>query len=120
MKHPKRDDMVVIATCQQAKKPFGITVRRSGKNYEFQWAFRINSNSIRREGFDRNKVNGNIHTLDEYPGCPHCGARLWFQCGNCKRFVCMRPDQKVVKCPECGNEGEVFVSDNFDLAGGAM
>ena len=32
----------------------------------------------------------------------------------------MRPDQKVVKCPDCGNEGEVVIADNFELNGGAM
>lgn len=32
----------------------------------------------------------------------------------------MRPDQKVVKCPECGNGGEVVTADKFDLSGGAM
>lgn len=28
MKHLKRDEMVVIATCQQTKNPFGITVEK--------------------------------------------------------------------------------------------
>lgn len=120
MKHLKRDEMVVIATCQQTKNPFGITVEKIGKDFEFKWAFKINPNSIKREGFDRNKVSGNIYMSEEYPGCPHCGAKSWFQCGNCKRFVCMRPDQKIVKCPDCGNGGEVVTADNFDISGGAM
>ena len=120
MKHPKRDDMVVMATCQQSKLPFGITVHKVEKEYEFNWAFKITEASAKREGFDTNKVNGNIYNGPNYPGFPHCGATTWFQCGKCKRFVCMRPDQKVVKCPVCGNEGEVFVSDNFELNGGAM
>lgn len=120
MKHPKRDDMVVIATCQQSRLPFGITVRRVGKEYEFNWAFKISESSAKREGFDRNKVSGNIYNASTYPGCPHCGATTWFQCGKCKRFVCMRPEQKIVRCPVCGNEGEVSVADSFDLSGGDM
>lgn len=120
MKHPKRDEMVVMAYCQTCKQPFGITVQKIGKDFAFDWAFKINPSSAKREGFDKNKVNGNIFNTDHYPGCPHCGAETWFQCGNCKKFVCMRPGQKVVKCPECGNEGEVTTADNFDLCGGDL
>jgi hypothetical protein len=120
MKHPKRDDMVVMASCQQSKLPFGITVHRAGKVFEFNWAFKISASSAKREGFESNKVNGNIFNANTYPGCPHCGATSWFQCGNCKRFVCMRPDQKIVKCPVCGNEGEVYAAEDFELSGGAM
>lgn len=120
MKRPKRDDMVVMATCQQTRKAFGITVRRIGKDFEFIWAFKINPGSAAREGFNKNKVNGNISNAAEYPGCPHCYATTWFQCGKCSRFVCMNPDQRVVKCPECGNEGEVVVADKFDLNGGTL
>ncbi len=120
MREPKRNEMVIMASCQQTKLPFGITVRNVHNNYEFYWAFKISQSSARKEGFDRNKVNGNIFNSAEFPGCPHCGAISWFQCGKCRKFVCMRPEQKIVKCPECGNEGEVYVSDNFDISGGAM
>ncbi len=120
MKHPKRDDMVVMATCQQTKLPFGITVHRIEKDFQFEWAFKISASSAKREGFEKNKVSGNIYTSRDYPGCPHCGATTWYQCGRCKRFVCMKPEQKIVTCPECGNSGGVVVSDNFDLSGGAM
>ncbi|MBO8453654.1 MAG: hypothetical protein IAC07_02875 [Bacteroidetes bacterium] len=120
MKHPKRDDMVVMATCQQTRLPFGITVRRVEKEFEFNWAFKISESSAKKEGFYRNKVRGNIYNGAGYPGCPHCGATSWFQCGKCSSFVCMRPGQKTVKCPVCGNEGGVYESDNFELSGGAI
>lgn len=120
MKHPKRDEMVIMASCQRTKLPFGITVRKIEKDFEFSWAFKINQNAARREGFDHNKVSGNIFNGADFPGCPHCGAPTWFQCGKCRRIVCMNGEQTVVKCPECGNEGKVVTSDKFDLSGGAM
>ena len=106
MRNPKRDEMVIMGTCQQTKRPFGITVEKQGKDYVFTWAFKINAKAAKREG--------------EYPGCPHCGAPSWFQCGKCKRFVCMPYDQKIVRCPECGNEGEIVLADKFDLSGGDL
>ncbi len=120
MKRLKREEMVVMATCQQTKLPYGITARKIERDYEFYWAFKITPSSAKREGFDKTKVTGNIYMSNDYPGCPHCGATSWFQCGRCGRFVCMHPEQQRVKCPECGNEGTVEISDKFDLSGGAM
>ena len=120
MKYPKREEMVVMATCQQTKRLFGITVQKEGKNYVFAWAFKMNAETAKREGFERNKVSGNIFMAKEYPGCPHCGALSWFQCGVCSHFVCMPYDQEVVRCPECGNQGEVVIADSFDLNGGDL
>lgn len=120
MKKLKREEMVVMATCQNNKKVFGITAIKTGNNYEFAWAFKINPDSAKREGFESNHVVGNIYNANDFPGCPHCGAPSWYQCGKCKRFVCLRPGTKIVKCPECGNEGELQFADSFDLNGGAL
>lgn len=118
MKKLKREEMVVMATCQQTKKTFGITAVKIGRDYNFTWAFKLNRESAKHEGFENNHVKGNIFNDAEYPGCPHCGAPTWYQCGGCHRFVCMQSNQKMVRCPECGNEGEVVTSDSFDLNGG--
>ena len=109
MKKLKREEMVVMATCQQSKKTFGITAQKVGKDYVFKWAFKLNRESAQHEGFECNHVTGNIFNDIEYPGCPHCGAASWCQCGNCNRFICLDPGQKAVRCPECGFESEVVV-----------
>ena len=120
MKHPKRDEMVVMATCQQTKRTFGITAQKQGKDFVFTWAFKLNADSAKREGFEKNKVKGNIFMSEDYPGCPHCGAMSWFQCGKCGRFVCMTYEQEEVRCPECVNQGKVVTADKFDLSGGDL
>lgn len=118
MKRPKREEMVVVATCQQTRRIFGITAQRIGKDFVFKWAFKMNPEVAKHEGFDKTKVSGNIFNDEEYPGCPYCGAQSWFKCGKCGRFVCMDNNQEIVRCPECGNEGNVVITDNFDLSGG--
>lgn len=120
MKNPKRDEMVVMATCQKTGKHFGITAVRKGRDYHFVWAFKLSASAARKEGFDRNKVSGNIINDSEFPGCPYCGAESWFQCGTCKRFVCSENKATYGKCPECGGEGSLVVGDNFDLSGDAF
>lgn len=120
MKRLKREEMVIMGVCQRTKRPFGITARKEGRDYVFQWAFKVSTDTAKREGFETNKVSGNIFNAEEYPGCPHCNAQTWFQCGKCGKFVCMSTEQKVVRCPLCGNEGEVAISDKFDLSGGDL
>lgn len=120
MKRVKREEMVVMAACQQTKRPFGITARKEGKDYVFYWAFKLSSDSAKREGFEKNKVTGNVFNAAEFPGCPHCGGDAWFQCGKCGKIVCMRSGQEIVRCPECGNEAGLEYSDHFDLSGGDM
>ena len=56
MKRPKRDEMVIMATCQQTKRAFGITAQKVGSDYVFQWAFKMNTEMAKREGFEKNKV----------------------------------------------------------------
>ena len=117
MKHPKYDGFAIIAHCSQTKRPYGISVARDGKDYVFRWAFKISEKAAKNEGFDQNKVSGNIYHAEEFPGCPHCHNQSWVQCGGCRSFVCYSGEGRF-KCPVCGNEGEVSVSDKFDLTGG--
>lgn len=120
MKRVKREEMVIMAACQQTKLPFGITVQRQEKNYVFTWAFRLNATSAKHEGFDKNKISGSIYNAEDYPGCPHCGATSWFKCGGCGKVVCMRPEQTYTRCPVCGHAGEVVTVDEFELSGGDL
>jgi len=120
MKRVKREEMVVMAACQQTKFPFGITARKEGKDYVFYWAFKLSSSTAKREGFEKNKVRGSVCNAVEYPGCPHCGGDTWFQCGRCGKIVCMRSGQEIVRCPACGNEAGLEYGENFDLSGGDL
>lgn len=120
MKHPKYDGLVVAAMCGNERRHFGITAIRQGRDYVFTWAFRLSEGSLKREGFDKNKVKGNVIMSEKFPGCPYCGRKNWVQCGACGKFVCAADDIKYFKCPACGNEGEVSLSESFDLSGSGI
>ena len=120
MKHPKKDEMVIMAVCQRTGQPYGITAERVGRDFHFKWAFKLSASSAKREGFDKNRVSGNIFDDAEFPGCPHCGADTWYQCGGCRKFVCHRSGDRSGKCPSCGNQGEIVTADSFDLSGGSL
>ena len=117
MKHPKYEGFVIVAHCSQCKRPYGITVAKQGKDYLFKWSFKLTDKAAKSEGFDQNKVSGNIFNSTGFPGCSHCSNHSWVQCGGCGSFSCYAGEGRF-KCPVCGNEGEVTTSDNFDLKGG--
>lgn len=116
----KKEAMIVMASCKKTGKPFAIRTEKQGSEYVMNWAFQLKEGVAKREGFENNKVRGNIVVSPEYPGCPHCEAQTWFQCGQCGRFVCMEGEETVVKCPDCGNEAGLNYTDEFDLSGGGM
>ena len=108
----------VMATCERTKQSFGITVDKicSGQ-YKFVWAFKIDRDKARREGYDMTNVKGNI-TLDaEYPGCPYCGEKRHIICTSCNKFFCYH-GQEYVTCPNCGASGNVVSVEQVVLKGG--
>ena len=43
----------IMAVCEETKRPFGITVDYiSPRKYKFVWAFKIDKDKARREGYD--------------------------------------------------------------------
>lgn len=117
MKNPKRNEIIVPAVCQKTGKPFGITALIEKDAITFKWAFKMSDSTAKREGFDKNKVSGNIYDGPEFPGCPHCGNDTWYICGGCKRFVCVHHTADWGKCPVCGKEGGFTFADSFEIAG---
>ncbi len=117
MKHPKYEGMVVVGYCSKTRKPYGITAIKQGKDYVFDWAFKLTESAVKHEGFSQNKVKGNIYDGENFPGCPYCGNQSWVQCGQCGCFSCY-PGEGTFHCGHCNNSGEVTTSDSFDLSGG--
>lgn len=113
--------MVVMATCQKTKKPWGITIEKKGAVCEFQWAFKISREKAGHEGFDKNSFHGQVNFSNDYPGCPHCGARGFYQCAKCKAIICYPQDiGETAQCPCCGNVAGFRDGNDFDLKGGGF
>lgn len=108
----------VMAMCSRAMLPYGITVDKiAQEQLKFVWAFRIDTDKAHREGYDTTSVRGAVTIDSEYPGCPHCGARDFYTCGNCGCVVCYHGEE-VVTCPRCGNRGEIVAVETVNLKGG--
>jgi hypothetical protein len=63
---------VILCKCDH-KHTFGIRVERRGNDWVRTWAFKIDEEAARNEGFDKVKITGSFEPTKEYPGCPYCG-----------------------------------------------
>ena len=109
----------IMAVCPEAKKYYGITVDEIHRGaYKFVWAFPIDKDKAQREGYDSQHVHGSVELDTEYPGCPYCKSNQFIFC-SCGAVMCWH-GQRVVKCPKCGQSGEVTAASSFDLHGGGF
>lgn len=112
---------VIMAKCKVSKEGFGIRAQKQGSSWLFTWAFKLSGKSAKNEGYDKANISGAINIVSEYPGCPHCGATGFYQCGRCKKIVCYLGEEDEATCPHCGNTAGFKGGGNFkDIAGGAF
>lgn len=99
--------VIVTARCSKTKQPFGVRFEEKDRNlWLANWTFAINTDVAQREGFDKSKINGSFTFDADYPGCPHCGSMIMFQC-QCGKNACWDGASKKVVCPWCGNHGSI-------------
>lgn len=109
----------VMAMCEKTKEPFGITVDPRDGCYAFVWAFKIKKEQAKREGYNHTHVRGAVSLDQDFNGCPYCGTKNFYFCGNCGKVVCYH-GQDIVTCPNCGNTSGLQTSDSVDLSGGGF
>ena len=109
---------VVLGKCPKTKKLYGMRVEQRGKDWVRTWAFPIDEQKAKNEGFTANKVTGSMNAADGYPGCPHCGKSGFVLCGNCGKISCWSSENSKFTCAWCGRSGEVTTAESFDLKGG--
>lgn len=112
-----KNAFAIMAVCEEAKRPFGITVEKvARRHYRFMWSFKIDREKAHREGYDSHNVIGAVDLDANYPGCPYCGSKQFYIC-SCGRIVCYH-GQKIVTCPDCGQAGELAPVEEISLKGG--
>ncbi len=107
----------IVCYCPESKRQYGITVDLIGpKLYSLIWAFKINMDKAKREGFDKTTVQGNIQTDENYPGCPYCGTKQIVVCA-CGGIICYH-GERTITCPKCNMTGAVTEVDGVTIKGG--
>jgi primosomal protein N' len=104
----KPNVVIVLARCSQNHQLYGMRMEEklSGQ-WMADWAFIIKEITAKKEGYDRTVIHGSFSKYQTFPGCPHCHALNFFQCGSCKKVTCWNGESRNVVCAWCGNEGKL-------------
>lgn len=122
---------VILARCPYAPRKsenlFGMRVQKFGGEWKRTWAFKINEESARREGYGSETTSGRFAPIAGYPGCPYCKSFSLAQCACGKSFCFKEDDEREfnggamrLTCPWCGKAGEYFMAEKLDLQGGGF
>ncbi len=91
---------VILVKCNRHNRTFGIRVEKRENDWVSTWAFPIDEEKAKREGFDRNTIKGSLQATPEYPGCPYCRGFDLVQCGACGKMSCCRGIVETERVPE--------------------
>ena len=115
----KKQANVLLFKCGKANREYGVRVETTRDNdWVRTWAFEIDPQVARNEGFDQNPIRGMLYATDDYPGCPYCSTDYFVQCGKCKKVSCWH-EEKRAQCAWCGNVMKriVMSKTKFNLKG---
>jgi hypothetical protein len=113
---------VILCKCDH-KHTFGIRVEKRGNDWVRTWAFKIDEEKAKREGFGNVKISGSFTPADKYPGCPYCGevSIAFCNCGgiNCGSGLGSTHESVELTCNWCGETGYFSIVDGpLDARGG--
>ena len=114
-----------LILCKCAKQhTFGIRVEKRDGDWYRTWAFKIDEKRAKREGFDKVVINGSMDVDEEYPGCPYCGSKGFFQC-ECGKINCFKENEAGnrwdVTCNWCGRHLTVTrATSAFNMKAGGV
>ena len=99
---------IIMSKCRKTKKAFGIRFEEiSPKNWNANWTFKVSESSAKKEKYESEKIAGSFWLDAKYPGCPYCGGKSFYVCGQCGRLNCWDLETKSVTCAECSYTGEI-------------
>jgi hypothetical protein len=100
-------------------KTFGIRIEEQRGDWVRTWAFKIDEDKAKREGFDKTPATGTLNLTPEYPGCPYCGTNNLAQC-SCGKLFCWSGESNLITCPWCGRKGEYKTVEKLSVKGGGF
>ncbi|MDR0652632.1 MAG: hypothetical protein LBG12_04925 [Synergistaceae bacterium] len=110
---------VILSKCDKTGQLFGIRVEKRENDWVRTWTFKIDEKAAKREGFDKTILQGSFYADPDFPGCPYCGNKSFYTCGECGKMNCLpgSSEEITVTCKWCGNEGELCTEESFDISG---
>lgn len=104
---------IALCKCKESKKTYGVRFERVEKGkWKYTWAFPINEDAARREGYNGTTITGIVEPDDKYPGCPYCGAKYFIVC-SCGKLNCNISTDDTFTCEWCGITGALV--EEFEL-----
>ncbi|GAA1027131.1 hypothetical protein GCM10009557_07290 [Virgisporangium ochraceum] len=91
----------MLARCEKASEPsglYGIRVEERSDAWYATWGFALNQRRATRERYGDTVVRSSLLLADGFPGCPHCEAASFVQCGTCQRLTCWDGAVRVWHC----------------------
>ena len=111
---------VILTKCKKDHGLFGIRAQQEGDAWYATWAFKMTEKTAANEKFGETEISGSIYVTTEYPSCPYCGAKGFFQCEDCGKITCWDGENETV-CEWCGNSAETAAEEKFDsISGGGF
>lgn len=111
---------VILMKCPEGDKIYGVRIEEYEGDWYRTWAFPLDGRRASREGYDKEKITGNLYPADEYPGCPYCKSVRFLKCENCGKLSCWNGQEKVT-CPWCGTKGRIISTEKqIEVGGGDM
>jgi hypothetical protein len=120
-----REAKVVLCRCprtdarETSARTFGARIEKLRGDWLRTWAFKIDDDAARREGFDKVTVRGTLTPTGNYPGCPYCGTSNVAQC-PCGRLFCWTGEGGLLTCPWCGLKGEYSSVETLNVRSGGF
>jgi hypothetical protein len=113
---------VALCKCPSSKGVFGIRIEERENDWVRTWAFKINENKAKKEGFDKTKMIGTMQPTSEYPGCPYCGTMNFAPCSCGKNFCAPNwtGNPLEMTCPWCGRTATYYPAEKTEINGGGL
>lgn len=111
---------VILTKCSKNNQLYGVRIQRmEDGDWWRTWSFPVNERRAGKEGYDKEKVRGNLYATKTFPGCPYCGTSSFVQCNKCNKLTCWNGETRM-NCMWCGNDMDNIVSatEKFNVSGG--
>lgn len=127
-KKTKIQAKVILAKCPYASSKsdnlFGMRIQKVENDWVRTWAFKIDAERAKNEGYESSSTGGTFKPTQNYPGCPYCKSINLAQC-RCGKSFCFKSENNNAKairlaCPWCGQTAVYMPTERLDLQGGGF